>query len=80
VTGSTSTRTSAGTIRSGITRGDIEAKFREIRQEVDDAAGSAKNVAIAVGALVAVAVVGLAFWSGKRRGRKATTVVEVRRY
>lgn len=72
--------TSAGSIRTRIDRDDIEAKFREIRQEVDEAAGSMRTVAIAVGAVVAVAVVGLAFWAGKRRGRKATTVVEVRRF
>lgn len=63
-----------------ITRDDIEAKFREVRNEVDTVATSAKSVAIAVGAVAAVAVVGVAFWMGKRRGRRATTVVEVRRF
>ncbi len=67
--------------RSGtITRDDIEAKFREVRNEVDETASSLKTVAIAAGVVAAVAVVGLAFWMGRRRGRKATTVVEVRRY
>lgn len=72
--------TSAGTIRGHIDREDLEAKFRELRQEVDDVAGSAMTVVVGVGAVAAVALVGLAFWMGKRRGRKATTVVEVRRY
>jgi hypothetical protein len=31
------------------------------------------------GAVVAVAVVGLAFWLGKRRGKRRGTVIEVRR-
>lgn len=72
--------TSAATIRTRITRDDLEAKFRELRQEVDEAAGSAMTVAIGVAAVAAVALVGLAYWTGKRRGRKATTIVEVRRF
>ena len=62
-----------------ITRGDIEAKLREIRGEVDDTTGAAKPYALAAGVVVAVAVVGLAFMWGRRKGKKRTTVVEVRR-
>lgn len=72
--------TTAGTIRTRISRDDLEAKFREVRQEVDETAGSVMTVAIGVAAVAAVALVGLAYWTGKRRGRKATTVVEVRRF
>jgi hypothetical protein len=36
-------------------------------------------VALIVGAVAAVAIVGTVFFLGKRRGRKQTTVVEVRR-
>ena len=62
-----------------VTRADIEAKFREIEGEARDAGRAGAQVAIAAGAVVAVGVVALAFWMGRRRGRKRTTVVEVRR-
>ena len=62
-----------------VTRQDIEAKLREIRGEVDATGQRAKVPAIAIGAAVVVGLVGLAFVMGRRRGRKATTVVEVRR-
>jgi len=62
-----------------VTRGDIEAKLREIKGEVDATGQRAKVPAIAIGAVVVVGLVGLAFVIGRRRGRKATTVVEVRR-
>ena len=62
-----------------ITRGDLEAKLREIRGEVETTGDSVKHYAIAAGAVVAVAVVALAFAFGKRKGKRKTTVVEVRR-
>jgi hypothetical protein len=64
---------------STITRDDIEAKLREIKGEVEETAEQAKPIALAVGIVVAVAVVGLAFAWGKRKGRKRSTVVEIRR-
>ena len=60
-------------------RADIEAKLREIRGEVDQASTSAKPYALAAGVAVAVAVVALAYVMGRRKGRKKTTVVEIRR-
>lgn len=62
-----------------IERADIEAKFQELRGEVDDTAEAAKGTLIAVGAAVAIGVVVVAFWFGRKRGRKRTTVVEIRR-
>lgn len=62
-----------------ITPTQIENKFRELQGEVDETAEATKSKAIAVGAAVAVAVVLVAFWVGRRRGRKRTTVVEIRR-
>ena len=62
-----------------VSRDDIEGKLREIRGEVDAAGENARQYALVAGAVVAVAVVALAFTLGKRRGKKKRTVVEVRR-
>jgi hypothetical protein len=62
-----------------ITRNDIESKLRELRGEVEETGNNVKQYAIAAGAVVAVAVVALAFALGKRKGKRKTTVVEVRR-
>jgi hypothetical protein len=63
-----------------VSRDDIEAKLREIQGEVDETAESAKGMAIAVGAVVAVGFLVVVFALGSRRGRRKTTVVEVRRF
>jgi hypothetical protein len=63
-----------------IDRDAIEAKFRDIQGDVDNVAGEAVNYAIVAGAVVAVAIVGIAFWLGKRRGKRKGTVIEVRRH
>jgi hypothetical protein len=62
-----------------ITRGDIEAKLRQMRGEVDKTAEAAKVPIMAIAGGVAAAVVVLAFLLGKRRGRRKSTVVEIRR-
>ena len=63
-----------------ITRNDIEAQFRQLTGEVDERANEAKSTAVTVGAVVAVAVIVGVFLFGRSRGRKKTTVVEVRRF
>jgi hypothetical protein len=63
-----------------IDRDTIEAKFRDLQGDVDNVAGEAVNYAIVAGAVVAIAVVGIAFWLGKRRGKRKGTVIEVRRH
>ncbi|HEX2119159.1 MAG TPA: hypothetical protein VHF91_08245 [Acidimicrobiales bacterium] len=62
-----------------ITRADIEAKLRDMRGEVQETAEAAKTPILAVAGGVAAAVVLLAFLLGKRRGRRKSTVVEIRR-
>ena len=69
---------SAATARP-ISRTDLERKMRELQDEVVGAKEQATSYAIAVGAVAIVAVVGVAFLLGRRRGKKRTTVVEVRR-
>ncbi|MCU1355249.1 MAG: hypothetical protein JWM89_667 [Acidimicrobiales bacterium] len=63
-----------------ITRADIEAKFRELSGDVDERAEAAKSTAVTVGAVVAAAVILGVFLFGRSRGRKKTTIVEVRRF
>ena len=62
-----------------VSRADIEAKLREIRGEVDDTTNTAKPYALAAGVAVAIGVVALVYTMGRRKGKKRTTVVEVRR-
>jgi hypothetical protein len=62
-----------------VTRDDLEAKLRELKGEVDDTAQAATGVVVAVAAATVVGVVAIAFLIGKRKGRKKTTVVEIRR-
>jgi hypothetical protein len=62
-----------------ISREDIESKLRELKGEVSSTAQSATSTLVAVGAVVAVGVVAIAWWIGRRSGRKRTTVVEIRR-
>lgn len=62
-----------------ISRNDIEAKFVELQDSVDNATQSAAKTAtkVAIGALILLVI--LAFILGRRRGRQGRTVVEVRR-
>ena len=69
----------AAEIQRPISRGDLEAKLRQLQGGVNETRDSMLATAITVGAVVAVGVVAVAFMFGRRRGRKRTTVVEVRR-
>jgi hypothetical protein len=62
-----------------VTRADIEAKLQEIRGEVDTTATEAKSYAVTVGIVAAVVLIGGAYLFGRRRGRRRSTVVEIRR-
>ncbi len=66
-------------IQRRITRGDIEAKLREMRGDVEQTAEAAKVPILAIAGGVAAAVVVVTFLLGKRRGRRKSTVVEIRR-
>ena len=68
------------TATNKISRDDIEAKFRGLTADVEDRAEQAKSTAVAVGAVVAAVVVLGVFLIGRSRGRKKTTVIEVRRF
>ena len=63
-----------------ITKEDIEDKFRELTGDVEDRAEAVLGTAATVGAVVAVVVVLGVFLFGRSRGRKKTTMIEVRRF
>lgn len=62
-----------------IERDHLEAKLRELQGEVTETTERAKSTLVTVGAVVLVGVIAIAFLAGRRKGRKRTTVVEVRR-
>lgn len=62
-----------------ITRDDIQAKFSELRGQVDDKAETARDVALTAAVVGLVVVAGVAFLLGRRRGKADKTVVEIRR-
>ncbi len=62
-----------------ITRAEIESKLREMKGEVTDTAEAAKVPLMAIAGGVVAVIVIAAFFLGKRRGRRKSTVVEIRR-
>jgi MYXO-CTERM domain-containing protein len=62
-----------------VTRADIEAKLAEIRGVTDDTTEVAEEAAKTGLIIAGVGVVVVAFLLGRRRGRKKSTIVEVRR-
>ena len=62
-----------------ITRDDIEAKFAELRGDVDERAEAARLPAVAIAVGAAVLTVCVAYWLGRRRGKKRQMVLEIRR-
>lgn len=57
---------------------DIEAKARQIQDALDETRESAQNTAVLAGVAVALFLV-LAFFFGRRKGKKSRAVVEVYR-
>jgi hypothetical protein len=63
-----------------ITRQDIETKLRQIRGDVDTAGEAAKGAGTLVAGVAVVVIVAIAYLAGKKRGKRSSTVVEVRRF
>ena len=63
-----------------VSRQDIETKLREIRSDVDTAEEAAKGVGTLMAGAVVVVVVIAVYFFGRKRGKRASTVVEVRRF
>ena len=62
-----------------ITKADIEAKFREVQQELTSTAERAKGKVYLVAGAGGVLFLLLVFLLGRRSGKKRSTVVEIRR-
>ena len=62
-----------------ITRDDIESKLREIRGDVSEVGNASKTYVVAAGAVLLTAVVAGAYLLGRRKGKRKTTLVEIRR-
>lgn len=71
---------SAAPAQGRITRQDIENKLRQVRGDVDTAGDAAKGVGTIVAGVAVVAVIVVVYFLGKRRGKRSSTVVEVRRF
>lgn len=59
--------------------GDIKRKLGELRGEVDETTHDAVPIATIAAVAGVVVMVGLAFVLGKKRGRRKSTWVEIRR-
>jgi len=68
-----------GTNGRKITRDDLEAAFSQVIGEGEATAEAAVPQVLLVAGTVALAVVTLAYLAGKRRGRRRSAVVEIRR-
>ena len=62
-----------------ITRDDIEAKLRQLKGEAQKTQESAVGPIALAGGAVAFALLSIAFLLGKRKGKKVSTTVEIRR-
>jgi hypothetical protein len=65
--------------RDRITRDDLEDKFRELEGGTRDQVESARSTVMTAVGVAAVILLLLAFLLGTRKGRKRSTVVEIRR-
>jgi hypothetical protein len=68
-----------GWTKDRITPEDIRAKLGEIQGEATEQVEGAKSQLVTVGAGVALVVLILAFMLGRRAGKRASAVIEVRR-
>ena len=62
-----------------ITRDDIETKLRQLKGDAEDAAGAQKTNGIVLAAVAGIVVIALAYFLGRRKGRKRSAFVEIRR-
>ena len=62
-----------------ITREDIETKLRQLKGDTDDVVEAHKTNGLVIAAIAGVVVLALAYFLGRKRGRKKSAFVEIRR-
>jgi hypothetical protein len=62
-----------------ITRDDLESKFRQLQDSVQGKVDDSKKTLMTAGIVAGVLVLLIVFLLGSRRGKKKTTLVEIRR-
>jgi hypothetical protein len=62
-----------------VTREDIEAKLRAIRDSMEPVGEQAKASVMAVAPVVVAVIVAVAYLVGVRKGKKRRAVIEIRR-
>lgn len=62
-----------------ITRADIKGKLGEIQGSAEEQVEGAKNQLLTIGAVIALILLIAAFLLGRRGGKRASAVIEVRR-
>lgn len=67
------------TEQAPVSRDDIEAKFRQIKDEVDTVTNSTKNKVVPIAGAVGLVLAILFYLLGSRSGKKKSAVVEIRR-
>jgi hypothetical protein len=60
-----------------ISRDDIEARFKQLTGDVNDTAQKMSKVVIAGGAAALVLMLIMVFLTGRSKGQKKTTVIEI---
>jgi hypothetical protein len=69
----------AVTTNGPVTKADIETKLRQIRGEVDETAEKSRSYLEMAAIVGVVASIGLSYLLGRRKGKRKSTVVEIRR-
>jgi hypothetical protein len=67
------------TSRDRITRTDLENKFRELEGGAREQVESARSTVVTAGVVAALILLLLAYLLGTRKGKKRSTIVEIRR-
>ena len=62
-----------------ISRADLEAKFREVQDDLQGRLDDRRQSIVAIVSAVGVVVLVVAYLFGRRAGRRKTTFVEIRR-
>ena len=62
-----------------ITREDIETKLRQLKGDADEVAQANKTNGLMIAALGGIVVILLAYFLGRRKGKKRSAFVEIRR-